>query len=134
MKLVLAFMFSLLLAWGYVANTNSLSSPMILITARSTSTRQPWQESPRPSMSPNTLGLLGNRNQETAFGDDNKSETEEDSPRSLSPFLTNTSTHDIDWDDSEESLDEGEEMQNINMGNSMSASCNLRVQQALSGM
>ena len=88
-------------------------------------------------MSPNTLGLLGNRNQETAFGDDNKSETEEDSPRSLSPFLTNTSTHDIvdiDWDDSEESLDEEEEMQNINMGNSMSASCNLRVQQALSGM
>ena len=50
MKLILAFMFSLFLAWGYVANTNSLLSPTIMITARSTSTRLPWQISPRPSM------------------------------------------------------------------------------------
>ena len=59
MKLLLAFMFSLLLAWGYVANTSSLSSPMILITARSTSTRLPWQETPRPSTPPSVTPIDG---------------------------------------------------------------------------
>ena len=84
MKLVLAFMFSLLLAWGIcefsstklassLANepgwpttrsTNSLPSPKIMITARSTSTRLPWEGSPHPSMPPSVTPSEGSSSSE----------------------------------------------------------------------
>ena len=50
MKLLLAVMFSLILGLGYVVNTNSVRSPMILTAARATSTRLHWEISQYPSM------------------------------------------------------------------------------------
>ena len=84
MKLLLAFMFSLFLAWGIcefsstklassLANepgwpttrsTNSLPSPKIMITARSTSTRLPWEGSPHPSMPPSVTPSEGSSTSE----------------------------------------------------------------------